>query len=295
MKLGAIDIGSNAARLLIAETRVNGDMIDFKKLQLIRVPLRLGETVFTEGIITPKKQKQLSKSMAAFKYLMEVYDVEAYSAYATSAMREAKNGKKIVASILEKNGINIELISGQKEATLIRSTFKNQEGIDFSQNYLYIDVGGGSTEISFLKNGTLKKSKSFAIGTVRLLNNKVNPEVWDEMKDWLKANKHELQNITGIGTGGNINRLVKISDYQTKGRNRSMGYDKLQDITQKLSDLSLEERILKYRLKRDRADVIVHAAEIYLHALKHADINEIIVPKIGLADGMIYELFKEVS
>ncbi len=289
MRFGAIDIGSNAMRLLIAEAHEEGDHSTLKKLSLIRVPVRLGETVFTTGLITPLKVKKLTKSINAFKLLMEVYGVEEFKICATSAMREARNQEEVLKKVKELTGEDIDVIDGQVEAKLIHSTFETLE-FDLNKDYLYIDVGGGSTELSLLRNGKAVKSKSFKIGTVRSLKKKVEDGDWKEMIDFAEELGKDTQGIEAIGTGGNINKLVKLSPLNNL---TGLKYTELADIMHQLEAVGLKERMRKFDLKADRADVIIPAGHIYLDVMRAAGIAEILVPKLGLSDGIVYDMYKK--
>ncbi len=290
MKLAAIDIGSNAIRLLIEEARGTGSNLYFKKISLTRVPIRLGEDVFSRNEISTKKQEHLVKSMIAFKHLMEVNDVEAYRAVATSAMREARNGDDAVAWVRGLAGVNIEIIQGKEEADLIFSNFFMQNHTDVGSKYLYIDVGGGSTELTLIKNNKRITSASFKLGTVRLLADKVDPGVWDDMLKWVKAKtSNGGQELIAIGTGGNINRLYKESKRRFQ---EQITYKEIKQVADFIDSFSLEDRIKKLKLKPDRADVIIPASKIYLSVMKAAGTTKMIVPKVGLSDGIIYHLYK---
>lgn len=287
MKYAAIDIGSNAVRLLIAEIVDGPENLSIKKLSLTRVPIRLGESVFAIGKITEEKIRALEKTMMAFRYLIEIYEVKGYRACATSAMREADNSDDVIRRVKNSSGIEIEVIDGQIEADLIYSTFVTQN-LSPERDYLYIDVGGGSTEITLLKGGKRISSRSFKLGTVRILQGKVDSSLWDEMHDWiveLTADEHDL---TAIGTGGNINRLFKMSDL---GYGKLMSRKKLKALHQKLKSMSFEERVNELRLRPDRADVIIPAGDIYTRILKWANIEYMSVPKIGLSDGIALYLY----
>lgn len=287
MKYAAIDIGSNAVRLLIAEIVDGPENLSIKKLSLTRVPIRLGESVFAIGKITEEKIRALEKTMMAFRYLIEIYEVKGYRACATSAMREADNSDDVIRRVKNSSGIEIEVIDGQIEADLIYSTFVTQN-LSPERDYLYIDVGGGSTEITLLKGGKRISSRSFKLGTVRILQGKVDSSLWDEMHDWiveLAADEHDL---TAIGTGGNINRLFKMSDL---GYGKLMSRKKLKALHQKLKSMSFEERVNELRLRPDRADVIIPAGDIYTRILKWANIEYMSVPKIGLSDGIALYLY----
>ena len=290
-RYGAIDIGSNGMRLLIANVKEDNELISVQKLTLVRVPIRLGEDVFETGRISDEKREQFVKTIKAYKLLMEIYNVRDFRAVATSAMREASNGNEVADEIKKETGIDIKLIDGKIEADLIFSTIYTQN-IDKQASYLFIDVGGGSTEITIFKNGERINSKSFKIGTVRLLQNKVTQEIWDEMGEWLENVTNSNNDFKAIGTGGNINRYFKLSG---KGYLEPLEIDFLSAMYKDLSAISKEERAKKYRLRYDRADVIVPAGRIYLSILEKCGIKEIIVPKIGLSDGIAYYLHKEHS
>jgi len=292
MKFGAIDIGTNAARLLIAEVLENEKGKSFiKKISYTRVPLRLGIEVFENGEISPKKIIEFTKTMKAFKLLAEVFDVKNLRACATSAMREANNGKKVQQHILKETGINIEIIDGSIEANLIFSTFSLLE-IDNNNPYVVIDVGGGSTEVTIFKNGRIKSAKSFKIGTIRLLQGKVKDNIWDRIDEWLKDNIDKKTKYQIFGTGGNINKIHKLFD---KEYMKPMYLDELDELLQNIEPLTISERIKTYNLKQDRADVIVPALTIYTKILKELKAYKIYAPKIGLSDGIIYDLYKKVG
>lgn len=288
MKFAAIDIGSNAVRLLIADIIETPDNLNITKLSLVRVPLRLGASVFDSGKISGSKTKKLIKTIKAFRYLIDVYEVRDWRACATSAMREAENSTEVLDRVKQFTGVNIEIINGQSEANLIFSTFKTQK-LDPTRTYLYIDVGGGSTEITLLKNAKRVRARSFKIGTVRMLKQKVTTKAWREMTSWVEEITAGEQNIIAIGTGGNINRLFKMSGL---GHGELMPLSQLQALHTSIAELTLEERILKFRLRPDRADVIVPAGEIFLNVLTAASIDRISVPKIGLSDGIALHLFQ---
>jgi len=288
LKFAAIDIGSNAVRLLIADIIETPDNLNITKLSLVRVPLRLGASVFDSGKISGSKTKKLIKTIKAFRYLIDVYEVRDWRACATSAMREAENSTEVLDRVKQFTGVNIEIINGQSEANLIFSTFKTQK-LDPTRTYLYIDVGGGSTEITLLKNAKRVRARSFKIGTVRMLKQKVTTKAWREMTSWVEEITAGEQNIIAIGTGGNINRLFKMSGL---GHGELMPLSQLQALHTSIAELTLEERILKFRLRPDRADVIVPAGEIFLNVLTAASIDRISVPKIGLSDGIALHLFQ---
>jgi len=285
VRYAAIDIGSNAVRLLIADIIGHKEQYNFKKNTLLRVPLRLGDDAFIHQEISPRKAESLIKTMKAFRELMDVYQVEDYMACATSAMRDAKNGADIVAEV-RKNGINIDIIEGAKEAEIIYNSHWDNK-IEKDKVYLYIDVGGGSTELSLFANGVLVNSRSFNLGTIRILDNQDNPETWDELKEWVRSNTHMYKQVIGIGTGGNINKLARLSDEKV---DKPLSYAKLKAVYEHLASFSLKERIILLGLNEDRADVIIPASEIFLTIMKHGRLKQIIVPRVGLVDGVIRTL-----
>lgn len=289
LRYAAIDIGSNAVRLLIADISKQDGKYKYKKNTLIRVPLRLGDDAFLDQHISDKKSGDLVKTMAAFKNLMDVYHVSEYLACATSAMREAGNGADIVKIIKEKTDLNLEIIEGQREANIIYANHI-EEDLDINKTYLYIDVGGGSTELSVFVNGVPEASKSFNIGTIRMLDNQDKEETWDEMKEWVKEHTKNKKQLAAIGTGGNINKLFRMSDEKD---GTPMSLQKLNALYNKLLSYSLKERINELGLNPDRADVIIPASEIYLTLMKWTGIKQIYVPKVGMADGIIKLLIEE--
>lgn len=290
VKFAAIDIGSNAVRLLFYNIYHNDEGISvFKKVALTRVPIRLGEDVFVNGIVSQAKIDKLIKAMLAFRNLIEIHEVKGYRACATSAMREAKNASDIIRTIKEQSGIDIAIIDGKTEADLIYSNHI-ADALTHSRAYLYIDVGGGSTEIILFSKGKKRYAESFNIGTVRMLHDKIDKEEWQRLKYQCQMLQELYPNIMGIGSGGNIIKLQKLSG-ETEGN--PFTRSQLKDIYQKLKDTSISSRIRKYSLNPDRADVIVPAAEIYLHICKNADIKSIFVPKVGLSDGIIHKLYEE--
>ncbi|HEY2581878.1 MAG TPA: exopolyphosphatase [Mucilaginibacter sp.] len=289
MRYAAIDIGSNAVRLLIAEIIENNGSVSFKKNTLIRVPLRLGDDAFLDHHLSDKKSADLVKTMQAFRNLMDVYKVTDYLAYATSAMREAKNGDEIVTHIKGEAKIDIEIIEGQKEARIIYSSHVEQN-IDKNKNYLYVDVGGGSTEISLFSSGELWASRSFNIGTIRMLDNQDTEESWEEMREFLRDNTRQFKIISGIGTGGNINKLYKLSEEKD---NAPLTFGKLKSLYSYLNSFSLKDRINVLGLNQDRADVLIPACEIYLTVMKNANVKNIYVPTVGLVDGIIQTLIEK--
>ena len=289
MRYAAIDIGSNAVRLLIADIIETGKVTTFKKNTLIRVPLRLGDDAFLDKCISEKKSEDLLKTMQAFKNLIDVYKVVDYRACATSAMREADNGAELVKRIKADSGIDLEIVEGQSEANIIYSSHIEQT-LERKKNYLYIDVGGGSTELSVFCEGKVKASKSFPIGTVRMLDNADKDETWAELKEWIKVNSKQYPNLVGIGTGGNINKLFKMS---AEKEGMPLNFTKLKEMYNYLNSFSLKERITVLGLNQDRADVIIPACEIYLSVMKWAGVKQIFVPRVGMVDGIIQLLIEK--
>lgn len=292
MILAAIDIGSNAARLLITEVIINepGKPL-FNKLNLFRIPLRLGFDVFGSKRISEEKTTMFLETMQGFRHLMSAYKVEAVKACATSAMRDADNSADIIGLIKKHTGISIEIISGDMEANLI---YENHvaENMDDDHSYMYIDVGGGSTEISFFSNSLLVFKKSFNIGTIRILKNMVTDTEWDELKNTIKAVTKGHKEVVAIGSGGNINKVFSLSK---KKDGKPLPLELLRDFYRELEAVPLAERIIRYNLRTDRADVIVPALSIYVNVMRWANATEIYVPKIGLADGLIQHLWEELT
>ena len=289
MRYAAIDVGSNAVRLLIAEIIENNGSISFKKNTLIRVPVRLGDDAFLDKNISEKKTKDLVKSMQAFRNLMDVYKVTDYMACATSAMREAKNGQQVADLIKAEADIDLQIVHGESEAKIIYASHA-ELNIDKSKNYLYIDVGGGSTELSLFSDGELVASQSFNLGTIRILDNQDKDETWNEMKDFIREHTKGYKNIFGIGTGGNINKLYKLSQEKD---GVALSYIKLRALYNYLDSFSLKDRINVLGLNQDRADVIIPACEIYLTVLKCANIKSIYVPTVRMVDGIIQTLIEK--
>lgn len=289
-KYGAIDIGSNAIRLLVSNVivRENAEP-QFKKSSLVRVPIRLGADAFVSGIISDENVTRMIDAMQAFKLLMKVHHVEKYKACATSAMRESKNGKEVIAKIKEETGVDIDIIGGKEEAAIISFTDLNTL-IEGDNSYLYVDVGGGSTEFTIFSGGKIITSKSFKMGTVRLLNNKKseNKIIFANVEKWVKKNTKDLKRLSLIGSGGNINKLFKMSG-RTEGK--PISYIYLNAQYQFLKKMSYQDRISELSLNPDRADVIIPATKIYLSAMKWSGARKIYVPKIGLSDGIIKSLF----
>ncbi|MDX2002698.1 MAG: exopolyphosphatase [Chitinophagales bacterium] len=289
MKFAAIDIGSNAVRLLFANVFITNGEAVFKKESLIRIPLRLGEEAFLDGFVSQSKIEKLGKTMLAFRNLIEATDVVHYKACATAALREASNGQEVVEKVFAASGVKIEIIEGSQEANIIYANHIAQQ-LDASKAYLYIDVGGGSTELSFFANNQLVKAISFPIGTLKLLNNQVEESDWQPMKKTVLDFKKTYKSIAGIGTGGNINKLYKLYGDTVQGL---INYKQLREAYEHLEGFTYAERVTILGLKPDRADVILPAAEIFLNIMRWADIDTIFVPKIGLSDGIIHLLYEE--
>ena len=290
MILAAIDIGSNAARLLICEVVIKGKETEFNRLNILRIPLQLGFDVFEKGFIGSSKKKMLIDTIKAYKQLMKVYEVEHYMACATSAMRDAQNSKEIIKEIEAETSIEIEIISGELEAEII---YENHiaELLDKEHSYLYMDVGGGSTELTLYHNNELVLQKSVNIGTVRMLTNKVTDETWEELKDICKNIAEKYNHVTGIGSGGNINKIFSLLRSKNE---KYLHANAVKEMQKEILQLSVDERMKKYNIKKDRAEVIVPAIQIYMNIFKWCGIEQILVPKIGLADGLIQHLYDQV-
>lgn len=291
-KYGAIDIGSNAIRLLITTvTEMEDGVPNFKKTSLVRVPIRLGADVFNTGKISPENISRMLEAMTAFRLLMNVHQVVAYRACATSAMREAENGREVAALIKSKADLHIHIIDGKEEAAIIAAT-DLKTLIDGQRNFLYVDVGGGSTEFTVYGEGEVLASKSFKLGTLRLLNDQVDDSLWDQVKRWIKIETGHLLDVSLIGSGGNINSIYKESGIKI---GRPLTYLFLSNHYKILQKFTYEERIARLGMNADRADVIIPATRIYLSAMKWAKADYIYVPKIGLSDGIIKTLHQEYS
>ena len=289
MIFAAIDIGSNAVRLLFGHVHEQNGKAIFKKGELIRLPIRLGDDSFTKQEISQEKADKLVTAMKGFAELIKVFDVKGFKACATSAMRDAKNGDDIIKRIKKEAGLDVEIIDGKTEAATIFSNHV-EELLDPKQAYLYIDVGGGSTELTLISAGKALASKSFNIGTIRLLCDKVDKEEWENFKTWIKKNTAGIKPLSAIGSGGNINKLFKMTG---KKENKHITYDKLKDMSDMLNSYTYDERVTVLGLNPDRADVIIPATKIVLTTMKHADIEKILVPQIGLSDGIIHLLYDE--
>ena len=291
MRLAAIDIGSNAARLLVSEVSIDDDGSPrFMKLNLFRVPLRLGFDVFEKGEISEVKAEALMNTIKAYSHLMKAYEVRHHRACATSAMRDASNSAEVIRTIQRETGVSIEVITGDMEASLI---YENHiaENLDSEESYLYVDVGGGSTELTFFSDGRMVFKKSFNIGTIRLLKGLVTQEQWIEMKEFVREHTKGHRHVTAIGSGGNINKVFSLSK---RKEGKSLPLELLRDYHRELSSVGLDQRMKLYNLNTDRADVIVPALQIYINVMRWAECEQIHVPKIGLADGLIHHLYDEV-
>ena len=289
MRFAAIDIGSNAVRLLLCNVHETPNEAFFKKAELVRMPIRLGEDAFRFKKISDEKIEQLAKSMKAYKLLIDVFGAIDYHACATSAMREAENSLEIIEYVKEYSGIEIELIDGKTEAQIIYSNHI-AEHLDHDEAYLYIDVGGGSTELTVFADNHIISSQSFNVGTIRMLHDQISKEVWNGFKDWVRENTKNYSGLTAIGSGGNINKLFKMAD---RKENKPISQQRLREIYEFLKLYSLEDRITQLGLNPDRADVIMPAAKIFLSIMKIAEIDKMIVPQIGLSDGIIHLLYEK--
>ena len=289
MRFAAIDIGSNAVRLLLCNVYDQDGEPVFKKAELVRMPIRLGEDAFRFKRITEEKKERLAKTMKAFKLLIDVFGAVDFRACATAAMREADNGPEVIRYIKQQAGIEIEIIDGKTEAQIIYSNHI-EEHLDHDQSYLYIDVGGGSTELTLFARNKVVASQSFNIGTIRLLHDQVSKETWNYFKDWVKEKTIPYYPLTAIGSGGNINKLFKMAD---KKENKPLTLAKIQEVYSFLKEFTVEDRITRLGLNPDRADVIVPATKIFLTVMKTAVIDKILVPQIGLSDGIIHLLYEK--
>ena len=288
-KIAAIDIGSNAVRMLICYIIPSGKKYIFQKNSYLRLPIRLGEDSFKDGIISKSKIHKLSDAILSFKYIMNVHDVEYYQIYATSALRESKNSKEVILEIKKTTGLKINLISGLKEAKII-SKGNSLEKLQFNRSFLYVDVGGGSTEYSILRRGEEKKSKSFKIGTVRILNNLVDDKLFIDIKYWLDTYLDDQDKIKLFATGGNINKIQSMTGSKI---GKPISYLSLKDLYNNLTKYNYQERMVKFGLNPDRADVIIPALKIFITTMESVGSNKLFVPKVGLVDGMINEIFHE--
>ena len=292
-RLAAIDVGSNAVRLVIGRIHTADNGRFLKREASYRIPLRLGDDVFQDGVIPPVKAEQLVQVFQGFHHLLAFFGPHATRACATSAMREAVNGSTIATEILRITGIRLEIISGTEEAGLLFANHFEEEGLDASKTYLFVDVGGGSTELTLMDKGKALASESFRIGTVRTLQGKVEQTEYDRMKAWIDKMPHGLDPTMAIGTGGNIGKIWDLADHAPD--NLAISRKLIKDVLAKLETMSYEERIRKLGLKPDRADVIVPAGRIYSQVMKWADIKDMVVPKVGVSDGILQQLYAKVT
>ena len=286
-KIAAIDIGSNAVRMLISYVFPSGVEYVFQKNSYLRLPIRLGEDSFKNGIISNEKISLLTNAILSFKYIMKVHGVNDYKIYATSALRESRNSREVISIVKKNTDLNIEIISGLKEAKII-SKGNSLEKVEFNKTFLYVDVGGGSTEFSILRKGKEKISRSFKIGTVRLLNNLVDDSMLMDVKNWLKSNIDNDDKIKLFATGGNINKIQSMTGSKS---GKPISYLSIKDLSNTLISFNYEERMVKFDLNPDRADVIIPALKIFITTMEVVKANKMFVPKVGLVDGMINEIF----
>jgi len=287
LKFAAIDIGTNAVRLLLSKVVEDDDRTIFEKESFVRIPLRLGKDAFLNGRISEEKTRSLVETMIGFRHLISAYRAIDFEAYATSAMREAENKEEVAQKVRDRSGIDITIISGKTEAEVIYANHI-EERLGPTRNYLYIDVGGGSTELNLISCGKVIASKSVNIGSLRMLEGKVDESQWQDMKTWLKRNTAHLRPIYGIGMGGNINKIFQLARIE---EGRPISYKVVLQLYKYLSSFTLEERIAELGLRPDRADVILLASEIYLFVMKWGKVKKMYVPMIGLADGIIHVLY----
>ena len=287
LKFAAIDIGTNAVRLLFSNVTENQKKTTFKKASLIRVPLRLGHDVFNEGKIEEVKREKLISTMHAFHHLINVHEAIDFRACATSAMRDAENGQEIVDIVKKRTGINIEIIDGKTEAEIIYSN-RIVDMIDSAKPYLYVDLGGGSTEVTLFSNDKAQMSYSFNIGTIRILRNKVVDSEFEELRNFLKEIRNQYPSVEIIGSGGNINKIFKLAG----GKNmQPIKLKDIQEVYEQLLPFSADERVKVFGLRPDRADVIIPAAEVFMKIMKWSNAKKILVPKFGVADGLVRQLY----
>lgn len=289
LRFAAIDVGSNAMRLFFCRVLENGDGPTFIKESMIRMPLRLGHDAFTENIISDETCNKFVSTMHGFGSLIQAYDPIRFKACATEAMRQATNGLDLVKRVKEETGINLNIITGKEEANIIISTHIDRY-VQTDQHCLYVDVGGGSTELTIIKNKKTLFSKSFSIGSVRLLEEQVTADDWSMMKEWIVDKTSTITNIQSIGSGGNINKILTLLE---KSKGKSVSIKEIKNIIKKIKPFSFHDRIVKLGLRPDRADVIVHAGKIYSKCMKWSGANNMIVPQVGLADGMVSQLYDD--
>ncbi len=289
MKFAAVDIGSNAVRLLLARVIEESEEPLFKKEVLVRMPLRLGDDAFRTGAISDEKADRLLETMVGFRHLISAYAALDFAAYGTSALREAKNARQVVTRVREASGISIEVIDGAREAEVIYANHIEHR-LDPSKNYLYVDVGGGSTEVSLIARGRRVGGSSFPVGTVRMLQGRSSQRAKESLKAWIKRHRAEYGNVTAIGSGGNINTIFKLARVK---QDRPLTYAQLREIQTLVNSYSLEERIVTLGLRPDRADVIVHAADVFVSVMKWGKISKMFVPQVGLSDGIVHLLYEK--
>lgn len=287
----AIDVGSNAVRLFIASVSREEGRIEIRKQNFFRIPLRLGKDVYKDDLISPEREQMFIDTMEAFRHLVNIYKPDKLTACATAAMREAKNGLEILEKAEQKTGFDIRIIDGLEEARLIRNTGAVKDNRDYKLT-MFMDVGGGSTEISVLSESELLGQESFRIGTLRMLSDKVEQKHWDELSEWLKQYSDAFGKINLVGSGGNINKLVKLFG---RPKENLLIYNNLKYAHTHLRDMTVEERMSVFNLREDRADVIVPASQIFLTVMEQIKANHVLAPKIGVADGLIYEMFEEMG
>lgn len=288
MKLAAIDIGSNAIRFQVSSVLDNSAAVLFKKLEYVRFPLRLGHDVFTTGKISPHSQAKFKKLMKAYKLLLELYEVHDYMFCATSAMREAENGQQLADDVFQEFGITIEIIDGIREAELINRAIQSYLT---DKTYLHIDVGGGSTELNLYTGGKKIKTRSFKIGSVRVLERNDSPQMWQEMEQWIREQvKKDFGKVTAVGTGGNISKIFELARLRP---GKTMSLNRIRELRKMIGDFSLDERIYKLQMNPDRADVIIPASDIYTRVMEWAHASSILVPDVGLKDGMMLTMFEK--
>lgn len=287
-KLGAIDIGSNSVRCLISNVVYKDGYTYYRKVSMIRLPIRLGQEVFLSGALSPETTARFTEGMRAYKHLLAVHGVQGFKAVATSAMREAKNGLELVQSVKEQTGIEIDIIDGEEEARLVFNS-KLYDIIQAPQkNFIYVDVGGGSTEVSVIKDQEVLASESFKLGGVRIMNGLDQPDEWTRMKNWLEKQTKHLKDKAAIGAGGNINKLHKLS---LRPLSKSLRLSYINEQWNMINSMDVEERVTQLGLNFDRADIIVHALPIYMRAMEWAGVSRMYVPKIGVSDGLIRDLY----
>ena len=288
-RFAAIDVGSNAMRLFFCRVLENGEGPTFIKESMIRMPLRLGHDAFTENKISDETCDKFVNTMYGFNSLIQAYEPISFKACATEAMRQASNGLDLVDRVKEETGISLNIITGKEEANIIISTHIDRY-LQTDQHCLYVDVGGGSTELTLIKNKETLFSKSFSIGSVRLLEEQVSADDWSTMKEWIVDKTSTITNIQSIGSGGNINKILTLLE---KSKGKSVSFKEIKSIIKKIKPFSIHDRIVKLGLRPDRADVIVHAGKIYSKCMKWSGANNMIVPQVGLADGMISQLYDD--